>query len=116
MGVPEMEKLWFDLQNKINSHTANKDEQTLYKKLSKTIKLISIDPKYPSLNTHEIEELTKRYTMKVFQSYVENKTSNALRIYWVYGPEKSSITIIGLEPHPNDKNNAYKKVTLSNIK
>ena len=33
------------------------------------------------------------------QSYLENKTSGAMRMYWVYGPDQKDITIIGLEPH-----------------
>ena len=28
-----------------------------------------------------------------------------MRMYWVYGPDQQSITIIGLEPHPEDKKN-----------
>lgn len=40
-----------------------------------------------------------------------------MRMYWVYGPEQKDITIIGLEPHPEDKKNgAYDKVALSNLK
>ena len=41
--------------------------------------------------------------MKVWQSYLENKTSGAMRMYWVYGPDQKDITIIGLEPHSEDK-------------
>ena len=37
-------------------------------------------------------------------------------MYWVYGPGKEEITIIGLEPHPEDrKNGAYDKVKLSDL-
>ena len=43
--------------------------------------------------------------MKVWQSYLENKTSGAMRMYWVYGSDQKDITIIGLEPHPEDKKN-----------
>ena len=71
------------------------------------------NPKHPGLNSHEITSLTARYGMKVFESYLENNTPKAGRIFWVYGPNKKDITIIGLEPHPDDKTNAYKKVTLS---
>ena len=31
------------------------------------------DPGYPNLQTHEIEPLSRRYGMKVWQSYLENK-------------------------------------------
>ena len=57
--------------------------------------------------------MTKRYGIKVWQSYLENNKPAAGRVFWVYGPNKSDITIIGLEPHPNDKKNAYQKITLS---
>lgn len=43
---------------------------------------------YPSLHTHEIEPLSRRYGMKVWQSYLENKTSKARRMYWVYGADQ----------------------------
>ena len=26
-------------------------------------------------------------------------------MFWVYGPNKQEITVIGLEPHPEDKKN-----------
>lgn len=78
------------------------------------MKLLSADPQYPSLQTHEIVPLSKRYGMKVWQSYLENKKSGARRMYWVYGPNKNEITVIGLEPHPEDaKNCAYDRITLS---
>ena len=81
----------------------------MYKKWGKALKLLSADPGYPSLQTHEIEPLSRRYGMKVWQSYLENKTSGAMRMYWVYGPDQKDITIIGLEPHPEDKKNVLRK-------
>ena len=39
------------------------------------------------MQTHDIPELTDRYGERVWQSYLENKTSRAMRIYWVYGPD-----------------------------
>ena len=75
-----------------------------------------MDPHYASLNSHEIEPLSKRYGMKVWESYLENKKSGARRMFWVYGPDKMEITIIGLEPHPEDaKNGAYDRINLSDL-
>ena len=56
-----------------------------------------------------------KYGMKVWESYLENNTPGADRIFWAYGPKQGDITVIGLEPHPNDKSNAYKKTTLSQM-
>ena len=68
---------------------------------------------WTELQTNEIVPLSKRYGMKVWQSYLENKTSGARRMFWVYGPDKQEITIIGLEPHPEDaKNGAYDRILL----
>lgn len=112
MGIPEMENFWKELVIKNKNKPSKKDAQ-LYKKLGKTLKMISTNPRHPGLQSHEIEILTKRYGMKVWQSYIENNTPGAGRVFWVYGPNKNDITIIGIEPHPNDKNNAYRKITLS---
>ena len=39
-----------------------------------------------------------------------------MRMYWVYGPDQKDITIIGLEPHPEDKKNgAYDRISLSDL-
>ena len=117
MGIPEMEALWNDLREKHRSGTANKNEELLYSKWGNALKKLSEDPAYPSLKSHEIDSLSRRYGMKVWQSYLENKKSGAMRMFWVYGPEHQQITIIGLEPHPEDKKNgAYDRITLSDLK
>ena len=115
MGVPEMETLWNNLRNKVKQGVDTRKEARLYKQLGKAMRLLSNDPRYPGLHSHEINSLTARYGMKVWESYLENNTPAAGRIFWVYGPKQGDITIIGLEPHPNDKSNAYRKVTLSEM-
>lgn len=116
MGVPEMEALWNDLQTKWRFGTMKKDEEKLYKKWGSTLKKLSEDPMYPGLKSHEITVLSKRYGMKVWQSYLENKNSDAMRMFWVYGPDQKEITVIGLEPHPEDKKKgAYDRIKLSDL-
>ena len=116
MGVPEMDELWNNLRSKVGNGTASKDENRLYNLLGKAMRLLSQDPRHPGLHTHDIAALTARYGMRVWQSYLQNDTPAAGRVFWVYGPDRQDITIIGLEPHPNDaKSNAYKKITLSKL-
>lgn len=116
MGIPEMEALWNSLQTAYRSGTISKSDALLYKKWGNALKKLSENPMYPSLKTHEIVPLSKRYGIRVWQSYLENKNSDAMRMYWVYGPGKEEITVIGLEPHPEDKKNgAYDRIKLSNI-
>jgi len=41
--------------------------------------------------------------VKVWDSYVENKTPGAWRIFWHYGPDEADqkvITILAITPHP----------------
>ena len=116
MSVPEMLELWATLQNKRQNGVLSKEEEILYKKWGQAMAHLSQHPQYPGLHSHEIPQLSKRYGAKVWQSYLENKVSSAMRMYWVYGPGKQDITIIGLEPHPEDKKrDGYNKVVLSSI-
>jgi hypothetical protein len=114
MGVPEMEALWTDLCEKAVAGNLGADEKQLHRKLGKAMALLAADPRHPGLNSHEIVPLSLRYGEKVWQSYLENRTPGAARLYWVYGPGKNEITVIGLEPHPEDKKSSgYAKVKLS---
>ena len=116
MGLPEMLALWNELQTGHRNGTSKKKDDELYKKWGNALKKLSADPFYPSLQTHEIPPLSRRYGMRVWQSYLENRKSGAMRMYWVYGPGKQEITIIGLEPHPEDaKNGAYDRIALSDL-
>ena len=115
LGVPEMKELWDNLKTKHQTGKGNKDEEKLYKQLGKAMRLIAENPRYPGLQSHEIAALSARYGMKVWESYLENNTPKAGRIFWVCGPEKGDITIIGLEPHPDDKANSYRKITFSQM-
>jgi hypothetical protein len=36
----------------------------------------------------------------VFESYVQNRTPGAYRVFWCYGPEQGQITIVAITPHP----------------
>lgn len=115
MGIPEMKDFWDDLAKRVEDGTANKNEIKKFDKLGRAFYHLSLDPFYPGLNTHEIPEMSKRYGEKVWQSYLENNKPAAGRFYWSYGPGKNDITITGLEPHPNTKTNAYKKIKLSDM-
>ena len=115
LGIPEMEALWNRLEEKHRNGTAKKEDELLRKKMGKAMHLLSQNPRHPGLHSHEISSLTARYGIKVWQSYLENDTPKAGRLYWAYGPDKGDITIIGLEPHPDDKSNAYQKITLSSM-
>lgn len=120
-GIPGMKVEIERLQAGLKAGTLEKNDQRLAKKLFKAIANLARDPFYPALQSHEIPPLTQRFstrdrTIKVFQSYLENQTPSAGRLYWVYGPERQMITLVGLEPHPEDrKNSGYARVELSRM-
>jgi hypothetical protein len=58
--------------------------------------------------------LSRKYGIKIFQSYIENNTPSAGRLFWTYAPDKSDITVLAIEPHPEDtKRGAYERIKLS---
>lgn len=108
--------MWNRLAPGYGSGTLDGHERELFRKLKKAFRHLAREPYHPGLESHEISDLTRRYGQKVFQSYLENKTPSAGRMFWVYGPERGQITVIGIEPHPEDrKRGAYNRVNLSDL-
>lgn len=71
-----------------------------YKAVVKSIKLLAINPRHPSLCTHEFTSMKGPGGTKIFEAYVEQKTPAAFRIFWYYGPSKKQITILTITSHP----------------
>ncbi len=121
VGLPEMDAEITRLRQGFTAGTLGKEEQRLARKLFKAIANLSRNPFHPGLQSHEIASLTARYNKpggknKVFASYLENNTPAAGRLFWVYGPARGRITLVGLEPHPEDRKNAgYARVQLSRM-
>jgi hypothetical protein len=115
-GVPEILELWKRLLKGYKQDALEADDRELFKKWAKAVARLRDDPFYPGLKSHEIADLSRRYGRKVFQSYLENNTPAAGRLFWVYGPGEGEITVIGLEPHPEDrKSRGYDRVSLSGL-
>lgn len=77
-----------------------KNDQKKYKKVLKTLGILSSNPRHQSLNTHKYHGLSSPNNEEIFEAYVENKTPSAYRIFWFYGPEQKYITILAITPHP----------------
>lgn len=78
----------------------SKDKKIVLKAVRKTLALMETDLRHPSLRTHEYSDLEGPNGEKVFESYAQNRTPGAYRIFWHYGPQKSQITIVAIVPHP----------------
>jgi len=111
-----MDMEWKRLMRGLADNTLSPIDRALARKLAKAVRHIAQNPAHPGLHSHEIAPLMARYGVKVFQSYLENNAPGAGRIFWVYGLLRHFITVIGLEPHPEDaKRGAYDRVQLSDL-
>jgi len=96
----EAETLINELSKKALEGTLNRNETDLYRKIRKSLQNLETNPRHPGLNSHEIDVLTEKYGVRIWESYLENKRSGARRMFWIYGPETKEITIVGIENHP----------------
>src|SRR5438309_84766 len=72
----------------------------ILKDVIKALELMKTNLRHPSLNTHQYYGYEGPQGEKVFESYAQQKTSGAYRIFWHYGPTKGTITILLIIPHP----------------
>ena len=77
-----------------------KSDLKKYRKVLKTLGLMEVNLRHPSLNTHKYESIKGANGEEVFEAYVENKTPAAFRVFWIYGPNRDELTIIAITPHP----------------
>ena len=57
-------------------------EEKFFRKLVKTLGYLSQNPRHSGLASHEIDSLTRKHGFKIFQSYLENHTPAAGRLFW----------------------------------
>jgi hypothetical protein len=75
------------------------------KKIRRALARLEQDPRYPGLHSHQYESFPVDIDTKVWDSYVENHTPSAWRIFWHYGPDEPQaelpvITVLAITPHP----------------
>ncbi|MFI9104967.1 hypothetical protein ACIGXA_31125 [Streptomyces fildesensis] len=76
------------------------------RKVNQTLARLQQNPRYPGLHSHQYESFPGYGEDKVWDSYVENHTPSAWRIYWRYGPNEKTdqgdvqvITVLVIGPH-----------------
>lgn len=75
-----------------------KARQAAFKAVCKTLAFMETNLRHPSLNTYEFSSLERPNGEKIFESYAQNKTPGAFRVFWYYG--KNEITVVSIIPHP----------------
>lgn len=87
--------------------TGPKADPVKLKKVRKALGFLQTDPLYPGLHSHQYENFPGHTAEKVWDSYVENHSPSAWRVYWMYGPDEkddqgeplSVITVLVIGPH-----------------
>ena len=69
------------------------------KAVRKCLGFMETNLRHPSLETHKYHSLSGPRGEQVFESYAQQRTPGAYRVFWYYGPEKGRITIIAIVPH-----------------
>lgn len=80
---------------------AKKQYETKLKKVRKALRLLQdAGPRHPGLHSHDYQSVPGPGGVALWESYVENKTPSAWRIWWIYGPDDAQLTIVAIGPHP----------------
>lgn len=83
--------------------------QGVLKQVRKTLGYLETNLEANSLQTHPYESLSRRYGRKVFQSYIQQDTPGAYRVFWYYGDDETDkkgrripiITVVAIHLHPD---------------
>ncbi len=65
------------------------------KKITKTLRLLAENPRHPGLSSHRYQSVQGPDGEPLWESYVENRTPGAWRIFWIYQPA-DTITVISI--------------------
>lgn len=88
-----------EAEEQIKAIRNNASRRGLAKQLEQAFGYLSQDPRYPGLHSHLLQGGEKIFGMKIWTSYVQNKTPQAHRILWAYGSKKNEIVILAVIPH-----------------
>lgn len=81
-------------------HHENRRDLDKLRRVRRCLGLIEANPRHPGLHSHKYTDLRGANGEDVWESYVENNTPSAWRVFWHYGPEPGVITILSIIPHP----------------
>lgn len=99
--MPAFEILWTDQAERQLLELKRRGPVDKYIKVTKTLSTIAEHgPKYPSLRSHKYQSIKGPGGEDIWESYVENRTAGAWRVWWMYGPKTNEITLIMLGKHP----------------
>ena len=89
-----------EADSQLSAMEADKELRKRLKAFQKALGYMETNLKHTSLNTHKFSSLIGPNGEEIFESYAENRTAAAYRIFWFYGLGKKVITVIAITPHP----------------
>jgi len=94
-----------EAQRQLTELAGNPSKNGILKQVRKPLGYLETNPRHPGLQTHEFTSLAGVGGEKVFESYAQNNTPGAYRVFWHYGPDETAnrkriSTIIAITPHP----------------
>jgi hypothetical protein len=78
----------------------DKSQGAELKAVRKCLGFLETNPRHRSLNSKPYHSLCGPSGEKVFESYAENWTPGAYRVFWYYGSTRGKITISSIVRHP----------------
>jgi hypothetical protein len=85
----------------------NRAKAGVLRQVRKTLGLLEVNLRHPSLNTHPYASLEGPGGEPVFEAYAQNRTPGAYRVFFFYGPDRVAgrkripvLTIVAITPHP----------------
>lgn len=95
-------RLLFTDEGRSHLEALEKDaaKSTVLKAVRKALGCLENNPRHPGLKTHKYHSLKGPHGEEVFEAYAQNQASQAYRIFWYYGPERGTIGIAAIMPHP----------------
>lgn len=74
-------------------------KRAVAKAVVKSLKFMKSNLKHPSLHTHKYDEMLGPNGEEIFESYAQNNTPGAYRIFWIMDLRKKK-TVVAITPHP----------------
>lgn len=71
-----------------------------FRAVDKALDFLAANPRHRGLNSHKFTSQKGPGGCDIWESYAENNTPGAYRIFWHYGPDKGQITVFAIVPHP----------------
>ena len=101
MSAPPFALVYTDEALRVMDDLAKPAYAAKLKEAKKTLRLLrDVGLGHPGLNSHKYQSLTGPDGEDVWESYIENRTPGAWRIWWLYDPTPDTLTILALGPHP----------------